>query len=144
MFHSPISKCYKMRNLSILRLVPIFLMMIFAYSTSLAQSNFEKDAGALINEYFQKSTHLNKTPQYFINDDVLDEASSIRHIYAQQQINGIFVKDALLGLHFSKVNGSVAPTDQFAVSMVNTSQPTLTAEKAVLGVMASLGIWSNT
>ena len=116
-----------MRNSSLLQFVFSLFMLGFISSDSFAQSNFEKDAGTLINEYFQQSTHLTKNMQYHINEDMHDDASGLRHINAQQQINGIFVKDALLGLHFSKVYGAVTPTDQFSEPKVNTNQPTISA-----------------
>ena len=132
-----------MRNFTLLPFLFSFLILVGINSTAFAQTNFEKDAGTLINEYLQKSTHTNKTLQFHINDDMQDEASGIRHIYAQQQVNGIFVKDALLSLHFSKTFGAVSPADQFVQPLVNAAQPIITSEKAVLDVMASLGLSAN-
>ncbi len=132
-----------MRNLSLFQFVCTFFMLAVMNGESFAQSNFEKDAETLIIEYFQKSAHINKNMQYQVLDDVYDESSGIRHINAQQQINGIFVKDALLGLHFSKVYGAVSPTDQFAEPKINADQPTITSEEAVLDVIQSLGIVLN-
>ncbi len=132
-----------MQNCSFIKIVFTFFSMVMVSNELLAQSIFEKDAATLINEHFQKSGHLNKNMQYQLNDDVHDESAGIRHIYAQQQVNGIFVKDALLGLHISQVYGAVSPSDQFSEPKVNSAQPTITAEKAVLIVLESLGIPQN-
>ena len=132
-----------MRNSSLFQFVFTFFLLAVIHGESFAQANFEKDAGTLINEYLQNSAHITKNLQYQTIDDVHDELSGLRHINAQQQINGIFVKDALLGLHFSKVHGAVSPTDQFKEPKVNVDQPTITSEKAVLDVLQSLSITLN-
>ena len=79
---------------------------VLAICLGIVEVNAQKasaSANDLIQNYLQKGKSLSTRSalQYHINDDMNDEATGIRHIYAQQQVNGIFVKDALLGMHIS-------------------------------------------
>ncbi len=118
---------------------------ILALCLVIIEANAQK-ASASANDLIQNSLQKGKSLstrsalQYHINDDMNDEATGIRHIYAQQQVNGIYVKDALLGIHISEKNGMVSPDNQFVEPNVNSSAPSIPAEVAVRLVMNFINI----
>ena len=118
---------------------------ILALSSCVVEVNAQKanaSANELIQNYLQKGSTLStrSSIQYHINDDMKDEATGIRHIYAQQQVNGIYVKDALLGMHISEKNGMVSPDNQFVQPNINSSAPSIQAEVAVRLVMNFINV----
>jgi Zn-dependent metalloprotease len=86
----------------------LFFIFLFSIST---HSFAQKAANNLVQEYLEKQkpellTRSNSI-KYRIGADLTEKQTEIRRIYAQQQVNGIDVKDAIIGLHFSP-NGQKA------------------------------------
>ena len=93
-----------MMNFPTLRMVGILLALCLGFVEANAQQA-SASANELIQNYLQKGGSLSTRSalQYHINDDMKDEATGIRHIYAQQQVNGIYVKRCPVGYaHFRK------------------------------------------
>ena len=130
-----------MMNFPILRMASFVL----AISLGIVETKAQKatvSANDLVQKYLQNGSYLNTRSalQFHINDDMKDEATGIRHIYAQQQVNGIFVKDALLGMHISEKNGMVTPDNQFFEPNVNASVPSIQADVAIRMVMNFINV----
>lgn len=116
-----------------------FLFFIGASTTVFGQAYKTTPADQLIQQHLEQTTqNRSQAVQYKLGDEIMEKQTQIRRIYAQQQVNGIDVKDAILGLHFAP-NGQNAVSDQFADIKVNTTSPSISAEQALRSAMSELG-----
>ena len=121
----------------------IFLILFIPW-IGFSQTNKDVSAETLIQEHLSTSDNQKELESIFyqINRDFVEPDTKIRRIYVQQHVNGIRVKGAVLNLNYA-VNGKKAIVDSFKKINVNSSSPSITAERALRNAMINLGDFNS-
>jgi extracellular elastinolytic metalloproteinase len=136
--HKP---CFNLINFLIMKKKFLrILLILFIPWIGFSQTNKEVSAETLIQEHLSISANKSaaQSISYEISRDFVEPDTKIRRIYAQQQVNGISVKGAVLNLNYA-VNGRKAIVDSFKKMNVNSSSPSIIAERALRNAMINLG-----
>ncbi|MFT4782079.1 MAG: extracellular elastinolytic metalloproteinase, partial [Pseudohongiellaceae bacterium] len=124
--------------------IPRILLLLFIPWIGFSQTNKEVSAETLIQEHLSTSANQKELQSisYQINRDFVEPDTKIRRIYVEQQVNGITVKGAGLNLNYA-VNGKKAIVDSFKKMNVNSSSPSINAERALRNAMLNLGDFNS-
>jgi extracellular elastinolytic metalloproteinase len=137
--------CFNLiNNLIMKKNILRILLILFIPWIGFSQTNKEVSAETLIQEHLSTSANQKdlQSISYQINRDFVEPDTKIRRIYVEQQVNGITVKGAVLNLNYA-VNGKKAIVDSFKKMNVNSSSPSINAERALRNAMLNLGDFNS-
>lgn len=121
-----------MRNL-------LITLIFFSFLTNLTSQIPGENAESLIAAKLSESDNPIKDPEFKIKSDYLDDHNNVRVIHALQQYNGIYVHEGLMTLNVNN-KGETIVNDEFKRLSVNTTQPAVNHEDAIMTALDFHGL----